>query len=126
MITTITTYSSKASYLLHNAKYIVFISPEEDKMNLLVRRKCFCDSDSTPISNGTTAGQAVTDCLLSNSIFTVAFVLLGTYIGVKRKSYRPLAVAAVSGSIADGIYGYYYSCRDLINAYNTARASSTK
>lgn len=88
-------------------------------------KRSYCDGSvgGAPATTPT-QGSAVTDCILNNSWFTVGFVLVGTYVGVKRKSYRPLAAAAVAGSLCDALYGYYYSCRDLIVAYEASRAAA--
>lgn len=67
------------------------------------------------------SGKDVSDCLLSTSWFTAAFVIVGTFVGVKRKSYYPLAAAAVLGSIGDGLYGYYFSCAEIIKDYDTSK-----
>jgi hypothetical protein len=85
--------------------------------------RSFCDKPG-PSGERSVQGSVVTDCVLSNSWFTVGFVLLGTYVGAKRKSYRPLAAAAVAGTLCDAVYSYYYSCRDLIVAYEASRAGS--
>jgi hypothetical protein len=95
------------------------------RLSILPSRS-FCDnaSGSAPPGGRPVQGSAVTDCVLSNSWFTVGFVLVGTYVGAKRKSYRPLAAAAVAGTLCDALYSYYYSCRDLIAAYEASRAAS--
>jgi hypothetical protein len=68
-------------------------------------------------------GQAVSTCILNNSYFTVAFVVAGTIFGVRKKSYRPLMAAGLLGAISDAAFGYFYSCRDIIDAYEKSRAA---
>ena len=84
-------------------------------------RKCLNDAKDAPKAPPT--GPEVTSCILNNSYFTVAYVIMGTYAGVKTKSYRPLMAAALLGSLSDGAYGYFYSCSDLIKAYDKSKNS---
>ena len=60
---------------------------------------------------------------LSNSWFTGAFVIVGTVAGVRRKSYLPLASAALLGSLGDAIYGYYFGCADIIKDYENSKTA---
>ena len=79
---------------------------------------------SSPGSSQPLNGQAVSTCILNNSYFTVAFVVAGTIFGVKKKSYKPLMAAGLLGAFSDAAFGYFYSCRDIIKAYEKSRAAN--
>jgi hypothetical protein len=86
-----------------------------------------CDGNDGGTSTGQATpapptGKDVSECLfdISNSWFTTGFVLIGTIAGVKMKSYKPLAVAALFGSFGDATYGYFYNCADMIKDYESS------
>jgi hypothetical protein len=68
-------------------------------------------------------GRMVSDCMLSNSWFTIAGVAIGTFLGVRRKNLRPFVYAITAGTAADLFYGYTGNCRRIIDDYEKAKKS---
>jgi hypothetical protein len=66
-------------------------------------------------------GRLVSECMLSNSYFTIAGVAVGTYLGIRRKHLRPFVYAITFGTLADLIYGYTNSCRTILDDYDKAK-----
>lgn len=56
-------------------------------------------------------------------MFTAGLVVIGTVVGVRRKSYLPLASAGLLGSIGDGLYGYFVGCADIIKDYDNSKTA---
>lgn len=71
----------------------------------------------------TKKGQMVSECMLGNSVCTVAGVCVGTALGIQRKNLRPFVKLVTLGTIFDLGYGYTGNCRTLIDDYNHAKAS---
>ena len=67
-------------------------------------------------------GVAVSECMLSNSVCTIAGVGIGMFFGIRRKSLRPFVYAITLGSSGDLFYGYYGNCRESIADYNASKA----
>ena len=65
-------------------------------------------------------GSSVSSCMLSNSLFTVAGVVIGTFFGVRRKNFQPLIIGAFVGSLSDLVYGYTITCRSIIEEFEVA------
>ena len=69
--------------------------------------------------------KAVSYCMLNNtSIFTAFAVIIGMGFGIKRKSFNPLILGGFLGSVGDFVYGYHYSCREIIQDYNAAKKNA--
>jgi len=66
-------------------------------------------------------GRLVSECMLSNSIFTVIGVGIGCYFGLKRKHLRPFVYSISFGTLADMLYGYTNSCRAVIDDYESSK-----
>jgi phage shock protein PspC (stress-responsive transcriptional regulator) len=66
--------------------------------------------------------MAVSNCMLSNSVGTVAGVGIGMYLGIQKKNLRPFVVAITIGAMADLFYGYTGNCRAMIDDYNVCKA----
>ena len=65
-------------------------------------------------------GRLVSECMLSNSMFTIGGVAIGTFLGLRKKHLRPFVYAITFGTFADLLYGYTGNCRALIDDYNRA------
>ena len=66
-------------------------------------------------------GAAVGECLLNNSMFFAVGLVAGSFLSVRRKNVRPFVVAVGMGTAGDMVFGYCYSCRQLINEYELAK-----
>lgn len=60
-------------------------------------------------------------CYLNQFGFAIIGAIIGTMLGVKNKSYKPLVVGITAGSIGDLLYGRYYACKQLQEEYEIAR-----
>ena len=63
-------------------------------------------------------GEAVSHCMLEQSMFTVLGVLSGVALGVRRKAIKPFVGLSLLGTTMDLGYGQIIACRDLIDDYN--------
>ncbi|KAJ1421687.1 hypothetical protein B484DRAFT_399391 [Ochromonadaceae sp. CCMP2298] len=70
-------------------------------------------------------GSLVSECMLSNSFFTIAGVAVGTYLGIRKKHLRPFVYSITFGTLADLVYGYTNSCRTVLDDYETAKLALT-
>lgn len=68
----------------------------------------------------------VSECMLSNSWFTIAGVAVGTFLGVRKKNLRPFVYSITAGTFADLLYGYTGNCRAILDDYEKAKKSYDK
>ena len=59
-------------------------------------------------------GSLVGACLLNNIIFTTIGVGIGCAVGLQYKKARPIVYGIMFGTMGDMVYGYTYTCADLI------------
>lgn len=62
-------------------------------------------------------GIKVNECILKQSWFTVTGVVIGTFIGARSKSFKPLIRMSGIGIAADLIYARNYACSNLVEQY---------
>lgn len=67
-------------------------------------------------------GLAVSDCMLEQWYGTAAGLLIGTPLGIRRKSLRPFVVAITAGTLADYLMGDA-KCRTLSRDFKEAKAA---
>jgi hypothetical protein len=65
-------------------------------------------------------------CYLNQLNFAIIGTIIGTMIGVKRKTYQPLVLGITAGSIGDYLYGRNYACKQLQEEYDICKAASNK
>lgn len=75
-------------------------------------------------------GVLVSDCMLSQMLFTTVGVGVGLAIGLQKKSLRSFVIWASIGTVGDLIYGYNGPCKDHIKEFQMCQtkinlASST-
>lgn len=63
----------------------------------------------------------VSECMLGTYRCTIASVIVGTFLGLRRKHVRPFVYAITLGTLGDLLYGYTNVCRPLINDYERAK-----
>ena len=63
----------------------------------------------------------VSECMLGTYRCTIASVVVGTFLGLRRKHVRPFVYAITLGTLGDILYGYTNACRPLINDYERAK-----
>ena len=62
-------------------------------------------------------GQALSNCMLEQTMGTVVGVAVGTALGLRTKSFKPLILTGFLGNAADLTYGYFNGCADMIEDY---------
>lgn len=65
--------------------------------------------------------RLVSECMLGNYACTVVGVVVGTFLGIRRKHLRPFVYAITLGTFGDIFYAYTNSCRPVINDYERAK-----
>lgn len=65
--------------------------------------------------------RLVSECMLSNYACTIVGVVVGTFMGIRRKHLRPFVYAITAGTFGDIFYAYTNSCRPVINDYERAK-----
>jgi len=63
----------------------------------------------------------VSECMLGTYRCTIVSVIVGTFLGLRRKHVRPFVYAITLGTLGDIMYGYTNACRPLINDYERAK-----
>lgn len=70
--------------------------------------------------------KGVSECMLKQSLFTIAGIGLGAGIGYRTKNFGPLIIASGVGTCMDFIYGQGFSCRAEIQELNKAKEFMNK
>jgi hypothetical protein len=71
-------------------------------------------------------GEAMSNCMLEQTMGTVVGVAVGTALGLKTKSLKPLFVTGFIGSTADLGYGYFNACADMCQDYLVMKRARDK
>jgi hypothetical protein len=66
-------------------------------------------------------GQAVSECILGNSYFTIAGVVGGLALTRYRKGIHNYFICVSAGLFADLFYGVYGNCRVALEEYQLAK-----
>ena len=66
-------------------------------------------------------GSELNTCLLSQYVFTVVGLAVGTGLGVQRRSLLPLVGFGAAGSVGDLFWGLGYACKPRLDAYRAFR-----
>mmetsp|Transcript_8176 Transcript_8176/g.7323 ORF Transcript_8176/g.7323 Transcript_8176/m.7323 type:complete len:109 (+) Transcript_8176:21-347(+) len=68
-------------------------------------------------------GVKVNECMLSQSVFFVGGLLIGTALGYRLKNYTPLIIGTGVGTGADYAYARLFKCKGLIDNYDKLKES---
>lgn len=66
-------------------------------------------------------GRKLSSCMLDRYAVTTASVVLGTFLGIRKKNLRPFVSCVTIGTLGDLAWGYFYCCRDNIAQYMDAK-----
>ena len=63
-------------------------------------------------------GRRLSSCMLDRYAITTSAVILGVFLGARKKNLRPFVSCVTIGTLSDLAYGYFFCCKDVIAEYS--------